>query len=300
MSSPFSLHTYAAALGFDACGIAACRPLAEERSHLEAWLAQGFDGGLGYLRRDPGKRCDPALLQEGTRSVIVCAIAYKRPPTDHPLQKRIASYARGRDYHLVLREKLHRLSAALREAYPDASGRVFVDTAPLLEKAWAVRAGLGWIGHNTLLTHPRLGSQLLLGGILTDAVLEPDAPFDGGECGTCRACLDACPAGALREEQVLDAGRCIARRTVEAFVPEEEGELHGWIFGCDACLDACPYNRLAPVAAHPEIAPLSALSALDLEGWLALDEEAFRKRFSESPLGRCGLERLRRRIAALE
>lgn len=298
MGELFSIQQHAISLGFDCCRVARSRKLTEQRSRLTGWLASGRHGGLSYMQRHLDKRLDPGLLHEGTRSIVVCGIGYKRGPVPNPLLSRIASYAWGKDYHLVIREKLEKLLQAIRHAYPGSSGRVFVDTAPLLEKAWAVAAGLGWVGRNTLLIHPTLGSYLMLGVILTDAELPPDAPFQG-DCGSCRHCIRACPTGALGEDGMLDAGRCISRRTVENCPPGEEGELHGWIFGCDLCQQACPRNRHVPETAHPEFAPLPALVQMTARDWLALDEAGFKARFKESPLERCGLQRLQHRIRSL-
>ncbi len=296
MAESFSIHAQAAALGFDACGVARSRELTGERERLGRYLAQGRHGGLGYLERNVETRLDPSRLVTGARSVVVCGLAYKRAPHPNPLLGRIASYAWGADYHEVIREKLTQLLAALKNAYPGSSGRVFVDTAPLLEKSWAVEAGLGWIGRNSLLTHPRLGSYLMLGVIVTDAELPADTPYSGPGCGSCRACVEACPAGALGEDRMPDAGRCVSRRTIEESAPGEEGELHGWLFGCDACLRACPFNAAAPVAAPGPLSPLPPLEAMEAEDWLELDEARFEKLFSKSPLSRCGLRRLQERI----
>ena len=190
MTNSEKIRRKALSLGFDLCGIARCRSLERQYDRFKNWLADGCDGGLEYLRRNTGKRFDPGALCEGARSVIVCGVGYHRPPSAHEVASRIASYAHSRDYHLTIRERLNELSAYLRELVPGASGRVFTDTAPLAEKSWAVEAGLGWIGRNSLLANPRLGSFLLLGEVVTTAELEPDAPFVRDGCGTCRACDD--------------------------------------------------------------------------------------------------------------
>ena len=295
MDNRFLIQQHALELGFDLCRIARSRALTEHRERLTQWLDSGEYGGLQYMQRNLDKRLDPSLLVEGTRSIVVCAIGYKRGPVPNPLMNHMASYAWGKDYHLVIREKLRQLLQYIQQLCPGSSGRVFVDTAPLLEKAWAVEAGLGWIGRNTLLIHPELGSYLLLGVVLTDAELSPDTPMQGG-CGSCRRCIDACPSGALGEDRMLDARRCIARRTVEACSAEEEGDLHEWLFGCDACQRVCPYNLHAPESVHPEFAPLPELCSMTPQDWLSLTETEFRQRFHETPLERCGLERLQHRI----
>ena len=299
MTNSEKIRRKALSLGFDLCGIARCRSLERQSDRFKNWLADGCDGGLEYLRRNTGKRFDPGALCEGARSVIVCGVGYHRPPSAHEVASRIASYAHSRDYHLTIRERLNELSAYLRELVPGASGRVFTDTAPLAEKSWAVEAGLGWIGRNSLLANPRLGSFLLLGEVVTTAELEPDAPFVRDGCGTCRACVDACPVAAIRPDRTIDAGRCISRRTIEAG-DGDEGDLHGWLFGCDVCQRACPYNRKAPVSVHDSFAPLAELERLDVDDWLGLDEAGFRRIFGETPLARCGLRRLQERIRRLK
>ena len=285
-------------MGFDAVGIARCRPLTSQRETFDRWLERGYDGSLDYLRRTVDKRFDPALLFEGARSVVVCAASYKRPPCEGPVASRIASYARSRDYHLTIKEKLFELLKALEELMPGSRGRVFTDTAPLSEKSWAVEAGLGWIGRHSLLVHPRLGSFLLLGEIVTTAELEPDAPFEGEGCGPCRACMEACPAGAILPDRKIDAGRCISRRTVEK-AEGDEGDLHGWLFGCDACQLACPRNRRATETAHPLFAPIAELEASDAAEWTAMTQERFDQLYGETPLNRCGLARIQARIRKL-
>lgn len=247
------------------------------------------------MERNLDKRIDPALLVEGARSVVVCAISYNRPPAAG-VASRIASYARGRDYHPVLKEKLHELLAYIRDLHPGTSGRVFVDTAPILEKSWAAEAGVGRIGRHSLLIVPGLGSFVVLGLIVTDAELEPDPPFLAPDpCGSCRACIEACPVGAIGNDRTIDASLCISRRTIEAEAGNE-GDLHGWIFGCDICQLACPHNRHAPVSAHTCFAPAGDIGQMTETDWLQLSGTDFQNRFGDTPLARCGLERIQRRI----
>lgn len=225
MNQDHSIHSRAEILGFDRCGIARCRPLEERRGLLERWLAQGRHGGLTYMERNLDKRIDRPAGRR-SRSVVVCAISYNRPPAAG-VASRIASYARGRDYHPVLKEKLHELLAYIRDLHPGTSGRVFVDTAPILEKSWAAEAGVGRIGRHSLLIVPGLGSFVVLGLIVTDAELEPDPPFLAPDpCGSCRACIEACPVGAIGNDRTIDASLCISRRTIEAEAGDE-GDLHG-------------------------------------------------------------------------
>lgn len=176
MNATERILRHASQLGFDDCAVARCHPLNSQRETFEEWLEHGYDGSLGYLRRHVAKRFDPSLLVEGARSVIVCAVSYHRPLSEGDIPSRIASYAHSRDYHLTLREKLAELLVLVRELYPDSEGRAFTDTAPIVEKAWAAEAGLGWIGRNSLLIHPRLGSFVLLGEIVTTAELDAGRP----------------------------------------------------------------------------------------------------------------------------
>ena len=289
----------AAEAGFDLCGLAPCHPMEESAVRFREWLARGYQSTLGYLERNAEKRFDPAQLFEGARTAVVCAVSYKNRAGDgYPPSHRakIASYACGTDYHTTLRAMLGRMLDALRAARPALRGRAFVDTAPLAEKQLAVEAGLGWIGRQSLLVTPRFGTYVLLGELLLSEPCESyDAPFEGSRCGSCRACLDSCPARALVAERTLDTRRCISRHTVERD-PDPAAELHGWIFGCDACQSCCPYNRRAPYHANPAFDPLFDPVAMTPDQWSALTEEEFESRMGTTPLTRSGLERIRKNI----
>lgn len=295
LSEKIRLRAYE--LGFDLCGIAACRPLAEQYDDFLRWLGSGYDGGLEYLRRNVEKRFDPAMLYEQTQSVVVCGVSYNRPVASGEVSSRIAAYAHSTDYHITIRQQLSRLLDYLKELETQAAGRVFTDTAPISEKSWAVEAGLGWIGRHSLLLHPRLGSFLLLGEIVTTVRLDPDETRMGDGCGNCRRCVDACPAKAILPDRKIDAGKCIARRTIERGQDgEAEGNLHGWVFGCDVCQRVCPYNYRAPVLDHELFHPITELEQLDAVSWLTLTESDFDRLFGRTPLARCGLQRLQNRI----
>lgn len=299
MLSSERIKRLAAELGFDLCGIAACRHLVDNERWFRAWLAQGYHASLGYLERNLDKRFDPRRLVEGTRTAVVCAISYKNRfsgtyPAEWPAK--IASYACARDYHTTLREMLGKLLAALRADNPSLGGRAFVDTAPLLEKQLAVEAGLGWIGRQSLLVTPRYGTWVVLGELLLTAETDRyDTPFEGDRCGECRRCMESCPTGALIAPRTLDARRCISRHTVER-ATEEHGDLHGWLFGCDVCQSCCPYNRNAPLHSHPAFDPLFDPMAFDARTWCSMDDEEFVSRFGETPLARSSAERMRRNL----
>ena len=270
-----NIKRLAAGEGFDLCGIAPCRHLAENEARFREWLAAGYQSSLDYLERNADKRFDPRRLVERARTAVVCAVAYKnRASEGYPpgCRTRIASYACAADYHTTIRDRLRRMLAALKAAHPALEGRAFVDTAPLCEKQLAVEAGLGWIGRQSLLVTPQYGSFVLLGElILTDEADAYDAPFEGEGCGRCRRCLESCPTGALVRSRMLDTGRCIACHTIEK-EPGTEVDLHGWIFGCDACQSCCPHNLRAPLHRNPAFDPLFDPLAMDEAAWLALDE----------------------------
>ena len=279
-----NIKRLAAGEGFDLCGIAPCRHLAENEARFREWLAAGYQSSLDYLERNADKRFDPRRLVERARTAVVCAVAYKnRASEGYPpgCRTRIASYACAADYHATIRDRLRRMLAALKAAHPALEGRAFVDTAPLCEKQLAVEAGLGWIGRQSLLVTPQYGSFVLLGElILTDEADAYDAPFEGEGCGRSR---------------MLDTGRCIACHTIEK-EPGTEVDLHGWIFGCDACQSCCPHNLRAPLHRDPAFDPLFDPLAMDEAAWLALDEARFGELFGRTPLTRSGLRRIQRNI----
>ena len=247
--------------GFDAVGVAAAAPIAR-RQYFADWLAEGRHGEMDYLARTAEARSDSRRLLEGARSVIVAAQSYK-PADEGSLSAggargRIARYAWGRDYHRVHRKKLQRLAAALHAAVEDRfESRVCVDTAPIIEREAAAAAGIGWIGKNTLVLHPRLGSYLFLGEIVTTLELAPSEPMSD-HCGSCTRCLDACPTRAIHDPYRMDATRCIAYLTIEhrhEIPPGLHPAMGDWVFGCDICQEVCPHNAKAPAGSEPAYAP---------------------------------------------
>lgn len=290
----------AAGAGFDLCGIAPCRHLAENEALFRAWLARGRQSSLGYLERNVDKRFDARRLVEGARTAVVCAVSYKNRvgegyPPGH--RTKVASYACAADYHATLRTMLGGMLDALRAAHPGLGGRAFVDTAPLAEKQLAVEAGLGWIGRQSLLVTPRFGSFVLLGELVLDAACDRyDEPLAGAGCGSCRRCVEACSTGAVCNDRAIDARRCISCHTIER-TPAAEIALDGWIFGCDACQSRCPYNLRAPLHLHPAFDPLFDPLSFPPERWLAMEEAEFRTSFGRTPLMRSGLRRLQANAA---
>jgi epoxyqueuosine reductase len=286
------LKQQAHAQGFELAGIAPATE-ADGFDRLREWLERGFAGTMDYVHRHGEARRHPKSILPEVRSVLMVGMNYRpADANDHPAPTspptgRVARYARGADYHDVLRERLNRLLAWLRQERPECHGRGVVDTAPLLERDFARRAGLGWFGKNTMLLNKRLGSYFFIGALLVDLELTPDPPHTASHCGTCTACLDACPTGAFAAPGWLDARRCISYLTIEHqgdVANDLRGGLGDWLFGCDVCQEVCPWNRKAPPGAE------SALQAdwerLDLIELLGMSEETFRWRFRGTALWR--------------
>ncbi len=288
------LKVRARELGFDLCGIA--RAGAIEDGGLPAWIEQGYAAGMRYMKDRVEERLDPRRVIRGARSVVVVASSYWRPGDEgRPELRRVARYARGRDYHLFLRRKVRKLRRRLLELCPGARAHPTVDTSPVMEKVWAQRAGLGWIGKNGLLIAPPFGSWVLLGTILTDAELAPDEPHPE-RCGSCEACLPACPTGALLGAGQVDSRRCIAYWTIEtrgSIPPELREACADWTFGCDTCQDACPWNREAEAAHLPDYAPsrLVSLRCSELAELGESDYQVFGRGSALRRPGRVGLRR---------
>jgi len=287
-------------LGFDFAGIApASRSL--HAGFFAEWLSRGFAGDMAYLQRDPARRVDPRSVVPNAKSVVSLAVSYYAgdPHAHGPGWGRVARYAWCPDYHEALAEPLSKLIDFIRGATGGAGCRAYTDTGPVLERDFAMLAGLGWIGKNTCLINPQAGSWLFLAEIITEAEMEPDPPMRD-LCGTCRRCLDVCPTGALVAPRCLDARRCISYLTIElkTAIPRQLRPLIGdRIFGCDLCQEVCPYNRKPMLVRLPSLRPDFELSNLNLADVLAMDEEAFRRRFQHSPLKRAKRRGLLRNAA---
>jgi epoxyqueuosine reductase len=269
---------------------------------LGEWLAAGYAGEMHYLPDRAEAYAHPRFVLDGARSVVMLAFDYRtrEPDAAQSGRGRVSRYAWGADYHDLIRDRLRELSDDLQRRAPAARTRAIVDTAPLLEREFAHLAGLGWIGKNTLLLNKTQGSWFFLAALVTDLELDYDQPFAADHCGTCRACLDACPTGAFVDEYVLDARRCISYLTIELRgpMPHEFREGVGdWLFGCDVCQEVCPWNHKAPPADEPALWPIGGATALDLAELFNLDDAAFRARFRHTPLWRAKRRGLLRNAA---
>jgi len=283
------IKRFAGEVGFDLCGVAKYRVFEEDRLFLEEWIGEGYASSLDYLKRNIDCRADASRLVEGAKSVVVCAVSYKNMvsdgyPADH--QAKVASYACTTDYHTTIKQMLFELCERLKEVNPDFSARCFVDSAPIFEKRYAVEAGLGWIGRQSLLVTPEFGSFVLLGEIVMTAECDQyDTPCEGVGCGECRRCVEACPNNAIKERHI-DTSRCISCATIERKEEDEGCDLHGWIFGCDECQTVCPYNKKAPRLSNTKFAPLFNPMAMTPQEWATLSQEEFVERFGATPLMR--------------
>ena len=291
-------------LGFDACGIASARALDEESALVEQWLDEGREGEMGYLTRNREKRYDPRLLVEGTKSIVTVLYNYfpKQQIGDNGRYK-IAKYAYGADYHDVLKRKMRQLLERIETQTGKLEGtRIFVDSAPVLDRAWAVRCGLGFIGKNTTLIHPKKGSFFFIGHLFLPLELEETGKTMANHCGRCTKCIDACPTGALEAPFQIDARKCISYLTIE-YKGRLEGydpkHFNGWMYGCDTCQDVCPYNRFSLPNTEPEFQPSEQLLAMKEEDWKSLNKEGFEALFKHSAMQRAGYEGLKRNIEFL-
>lgn len=284
----------ASAVGFDICGVTKCKNFALDKAFLESWIESGFASDLDYLKRNTDKRADATLLVEGAKSVIVCGVNYKNPYSLGYAAKatnKIASYALTTDYHTTIKGMLKQMCDELKRLCPTLSGRCFTDSAPVFEKRYAVEAGLGWIGRQSLLITPQYGSFVLLGvAIISEQCDSYDTPYTGVGCGNCRRCIDACPNCAIIERHI-DTRRCISKATIER--DNDALPLHGWIFGCDECQSCCPYNHTSPLCCNDLFRPTFDPAAIE---WDKIGEAEFEIHFAKTPLARATLARLKRNM----
>jgi epoxyqueuosine reductase len=287
-------------LGFDYCGIARAEPLDMDARRLERWLNKGMQGSMQYMENHFELRVNPEKLVPGAKSVITLLLNYFPAEQQKNRLPKISKYAFGRDYHEVIRKKLRILLEQIRSKLGDVQGRGFVDSAPVLERSWAVKSGLGWVGKNGNLINKNSGSFLFIATLIIDLELACDDPFAKDFCGTCRRCIDACPTDAILDDKVVDGSKCISYFTIElkdALIPEKmRGKFDDWIFGCDTCQDVCPWNRFSTPTTEPELSPLAGILELGEKDWEEMSEEGFKKLFSDSPIRRTKFSGIRRNL----
>ena len=290
----------AALLGFDFCGIASAGFLNEDARRLETWLQQGFHGSMQYMQNHFDLRTDPTKLVPGAKSVITLLINYF--PTENQIfeSPKVSKYAFGKDYHEVIREKLNHFFFLLKEKIGDINGRGFVDSAPVLERAWAQKAGLGWIGKNGNLINKKQGSFFFIASLITDLNLNADASIAKDYCGTCTRCIDDCPTDAILPNKVVDGSKCISYFTIElkdTLIPEKmKGKFDNWLFGCDVCQDVCPWNRFSKPNYEKSFEPITEILKYNSKDWEELTEEKFKIIFAKSPIKRTKYEGIKRNL----
>lgn len=292
-------------LGFQKVGIVPAEPLAAERERLQEWLERGFHGEMPYMARDPEQRANPKILFPEARAVVVVALNYYTPDqhVENSNTGKVSRYAWGDDYHDVVGEKLRELLSWIKQQWPEADGKVCVDIQPMMDKAWAVHAGLGWMGKHTNLITRDFGSWVFIGELILNLELEYDEHQLADQCGTCTLCIDACPTSAIIEPYLVDANRCISHATIESRAPELQPKvaenLEGWLYGCDICQDVCPWNQTTPVTDEVRFKPRDGNVNVSIEEVLQLSPETYAARFRKSPMKRAKLAGLQRNAKAL-
>jgi epoxyqueuosine reductase len=299
-----SVKKIAVELGFDFCGIAKAIKLDEDAKRLESWLNKGMHGSMHYMERYFDMRIDPCKLVTGAKSVITLLLNYFPDEKQHDDALKISKYAYGKDYHEVIREKLNKLIESIKINVGEIHGRGFVDSAPVLERTWAQRSGLGWVGKNGNLINKENGSFFFIATLITDLDLEPDEPFAKDYCGTCTRCIDACPTDAILPGKIVDGSKCISYFTIELkdmLIPTEmKGKFENWAFGCDICQDVCPWNRFSKPTNEIEFTPLPGILNISTKEWEAMTEEKFKSIFKHSALNRSKLKGIQRNLKFLQ
>jgi|TARA_R110000737_G_scaffold351267_1_gene392958 epoxyqueuosine reductase len=290
-------------LGFFFCGISKAEFLEEEAPRLEDWLKRSFHGKMSYMENHFDKRLDPTKLVEGAKSVVSLLLNYFPEENQNPEAPQISKYAYGEDYHFVIKDKLKEFMQAIQDEIGEVGGRVFVDSAPVLDKAWAKKSGLGWVGKNANLINPKHGSFFFIAELIIDLELEPDGPIRD-YCGTCTKCIDDCPTDAIVEPYVVDGSKCISYLTIELkdqILPSEfNGKMENWMFGCDICQDVCPWNRFSKPHQENRFRPSAELMEMNKSDWQDLTQEVFSNLFKNSAVKRTKFEGLKRNFNFLD
>jgi epoxyqueuosine reductase len=294
----------ASEFGFNFCGIAQATKLDDDARRLELWLSKGMHGNMHYMERYFELRIDPRKLVPGAKSVITLLLNYFPKDKQDAGTPKISKYAFGKDYHEVIREKLNNLIESIKINIGEIHGRGFVDSAPVLERTWAQRSGLGWVGKNGNLINKENGSFFFIATLITDLDLEPDEPFAKDYCGTCTRCIDACPTDAILPGKIVDGSKCISYFTIELkdmLIPNEmKGKFENWTFGCDICQDVCPWNRFSKPTNEIEFTPIPGILNISTKEWEAMTEEKFKSIFKHSALNRSKLKGIQRNLKFLQ
>ncbi len=298
------IKTKAKELGFFFCGVSKADFLHEEAPRLESWLKNGLNGKMDYMNNHFDKRLDPRLLVDDAKSVVSLLLNYYPEQTqEDPEAPKISKYAYGKDYHHVIKDKLKELMDHIQEEIGEVGGRVFVDSAPVMDKAWAQKSGLGWMGKNTNLIHPKHGSFFFIAELIIDLELTADGPIKD-YCGTCTRCIDACPTDAIVAPYVVDGSKCISYLTIELkdeLLPKEfKGKMDNWMFGCDICQDVCPWNRFSTPHQETQFNPHENLLKMNKSDWEDLTEEVFQDLFKKSAVKRTKYAGLKRNLQFLK
>ena len=285
-------------LGFDHVGFSRAEFLEEEAPRLDQWLSNNYQGKMSYMERWFDKRLDPRLLVDDAKTVVSLLLNYFPEEMQSEGLPKISKYAYGKDYHFVIKEKLKSLTEFIREKIGEVNGRAFVVSAPVLDRAWAKKSGLGWIGKNGNLIHPKHGSFFFIAELIIDLELEPDGPLRD-YCGTCTKCIDACPTQAIVAPKVVDGSKCISYFTIElkeAIPLSYKGQFENWAFGCDTCQDVCPWNKFSKPTSENAFLKRNEFSSMSYSDWEEMTAEIFKEKFKESPLLRTGLEGIKRNL----
>ncbi len=298
------IKQFARSLGFDFCGIAEAVPLSDDARRLESWLKKGMHGTMSYMENHFDLRIDPSKLVPGAKSVITLLLNYFPAQSQADNSYKVARYAYGKDYHEVIKAKLRALLSLIKEHIGEVEGRGFVDSAPVLERTWAQRSGLGWVGKNGNLLNKRIGSYFFIATLITDLELIYDDPYAKDYCGTCTKCIDSCPTDAILPNKTVNGSKCISYFTIELkeqLIPSNlKGNFDDWMFGCDTCQEVCPWNRFATPGDEIQFKPIPEILHFTKLQWEELTEESFKTIFRQSPLKRAKFEGIRRNIKFLQ